>query len=72
MIKPAPTFIPLNIAILTSSDTRTLAEDTSGKFLETSLIEAGHKLAERAITPDCRYQIRALVSKWIADPNYTR
>ena len=69
MTKPAKPFIPLNIAVLTVSDTRTLDEDTSGKYLADSLVEAGHTLAERALTTDCIYQIRAMVSKWIADPN---
>ena len=48
MTKPAKPFIPLNIAVLTVSDTRTLDEDTSGKYLADSLVEAGHTLAERA------------------------
>lgn len=61
-------FIPLNIAILTVSDTRTEAEDTSGKVLVEKLQEAGHTLAEKAITPDDIYQIRSVVSRWIADP----
>ncbi|HHI93815.1 MAG TPA: molybdenum cofactor biosynthesis protein B [Gammaproteobacteria bacterium] len=61
-------FIPLNIAILTVSDTRTEAEDTSGKVLVSRLEEAGHQLAEKSITPDDIYQIRAVVSRWIADP----
>mgnify|MGYP000533567943 FL=1 len=69
MSKPEKPLIPLNIAILTVSDTRTLDEDTSGKYLADSLIEAGHTLAERALTTDDIYQIRAMVSKWIADPN---
>ncbi len=67
--KPAKPFIPLNIAVLTVSDTRTLDEDTSGKYLADSLVDAGHQLAERALTTDCIYQIRAIISKWIADPN---
>lgn len=62
------TFHPLNIAILTVSDTRTLAEDTSGQYLEDSIIEAGHHLAERTLLTDCKYGIRAKVSAWIADP----
>ena len=62
-------FIPLNIAILTVSDTRTEADDTSGKVLVERLTDAGHKLAEKAIVPDDIYQIRAVVSRWIADPD---
>ncbi len=61
-------FIPLNIAVLTVSDTRTLAEDKSGQYLADSLTEAGHSLAERRLTTDCVYQIRAAASQWIADP----
>jgi molybdenum cofactor biosynthesis protein B len=61
-------FIPLNIAVLTVSDTRVEAEDTSGKALVERLTEAGHQLAEKAITPDDIYQIRAVISRWIADP----
>lgn len=61
-------FTPLNIAVLTVSDTRTLNEDTSGKYLADSVTQAGHTLAERALTTDCIYQIRAIISKWIANP----
>jgi len=61
-------FIPLNIAVLTVSDTRTEAEDTSGKVLVARLEDAGHTLAEKAISTDDIYQIRAVVSRWIADP----
>jgi molybdenum cofactor biosynthesis protein B len=60
-------FIPLRLCVLTVSDTRTFAEDTSGDFLAAALVEAGHRLAERALLPDDRYQLRAVVSRWIAD-----
>ena len=60
-------FIPLNIAVLTVSDTRTEEDDTSGKVLVERLKEAGHTLAEKAISSDDIYQIRAVVSRWIAD-----
>ena len=60
-------FLPLNIAVLTASDTRTLEEDTSGQLLSERLTEAGHRLAAREIVPDNIYLIRALVSQWIAD-----
>ena len=60
-------FLPLNIAVLTASDTRTLEEDTSGQLLSDRLTEAGHQLTEREIVPDNIYLIRALVSQWIAD-----
>ena len=58
-------FLPLNIAVLTASDTRTLEEDTSGQLLSDRLTEA--ELAAREIVPDDIYLIRALVSQWIAD-----
>ena len=57
----------LNIAVLTVSDTRTADTDTSGQFLEDALLEAGHRLADRAIVIDDIYQIRARLSAWIAD-----
>lgn len=61
-------FIPLSIAVLTVSDSRTLAEDSSGAYLCQALAEAGHRLHERALLPDDRYQLRAIVSRWIAAP----
>lgn len=68
MSKAEKPFIALNIAILTVSDTRSLEEDTSGKYLAASVVESGHTLAERTIRTDDIYQIRAIVSQWIADP----
>ncbi len=65
----ASEFVPLNIAVLTVSDTRTFENDTSGDLLETKLTEAGHQLAERAIRIDDIYQLREIVSKWIASKN---
>lgn len=62
-------FIPLNIAVLTVSDTRTEENDTSGQTLAQRLAEAGHRLADKRIVPDDIYRIRAVVSQWIADPN---
>lgn len=61
-------FLPLDIAVLTVSDTRTEEDDTSGKVLVERLTEAGHRLAEKSIVPDDVYRIRAVVSRWIADP----
>ena len=61
-------FIPVKIAILTVSDTRTAETDSSGRLLAERLTDAGHHLAEKMILPDSIYKIRALVSKWIADP----
>lgn len=62
-------FISLNIAVLTVSDSRTDADDKSGKILADRLIDAGHKLVEKKIVPDDIYQMRAAVSNWIADPD---
>ncbi len=61
-------FIPLNIAILTISDTRIEDNDTSGKTLVARLTTAGHHKADKVIVPDDIYQIRAIVSAWIANP----
>ncbi len=61
-------FKPLNIAILTVSDTRNEATDKSGALLVERLRAAGHTLAQRAIVRDDIYAIRATVSAWIADP----
>ena len=60
-------FIPLRLCVLTVSDSRTPADDSSGDYLVAALGDAGHRLAERALLPDDRYQLRALVSRWIAD-----
>ena len=61
--------IPLNLCVLTVSDSRTLAEDSSGDYLVQALRDAGHRLADRKLLPDDRYQLRATVSQWIADDN---
>ena len=58
----------LSIALLTISDTRTLADDSSGDQLLRSLEAADHWLHERRLCPDDRYQIRSELSRWIADP----
>ena len=60
-------FIPLNIAVLTISDSRTEATDKSGALLAARLESAGHKLADKRIVPDDIYKIRAIVSGWVAD-----
>ncbi len=59
-------FVPLRIAVLTVSDSRTEATDTSGRLLVARLEDAGHRLAEKIIVPDDIYRIRAVVSAWIA------
>jgi molybdenum cofactor biosynthesis protein B len=61
-------FKPLNIAVLTVSDTRDLASDTSGDVLAGRIAEAGHKLADRDIVTDDLNAIRAMVESWIASP----
>jgi molybdopterin adenylyltransferase len=61
-------FVPLNIAVLTISDTRSLGDDKSGTTLAERIVAAGHKLAAREIVTDDVDRIRALVKKWIADP----
>ncbi|MDP3845489.1 MAG: molybdenum cofactor biosynthesis protein B [Pseudomonas sp.] len=60
-------FVPLNIAVLTVSDTRTQATDTSGQMLIDRLTVAGHNLAERVLLKDDLYKIRAQVATWIAE-----
>ncbi|NDH40356.1 MAG: molybdenum cofactor biosynthesis protein B [Gammaproteobacteria bacterium] len=58
----------LKVAVLTVSDTRTLETDTSGAFLVEALQAAGHEVVNRDIVIDDVYQLRAVVSGWIADP----
>ncbi len=62
-------FIPVNIAVLTISDTRRPKDDESGAVLEARLKEAGHKLAARAIVHDDAGEITAQLKAWIADPS---
>ena len=57
----------LAIALLTVSDTRALEDDSSGDALQQRLEAAGHRLVQRLLVPDDRYQIRSEVSRWIAD-----
>ncbi|KAF1691038.1 molybdenum cofactor biosynthesis protein B [Pseudoxanthomonas koreensis] len=60
--------IPLRLCVLTVSDSRTLEQDDSGAYLAAALADAGHLLHQRALLPDDRYRMRALVAQWIADP----
>ena len=60
-------FIPLNIAVLTVSDTRTETDDISGKTLVERIEQSGHHLFAKTIVADNIYQIRAMASSWIAD-----
>ena len=61
-------FVPLKIAVLTVSDTRSLAEDKSGATLAERIEKAGHAVAARAIVTDDVENIRAQVKTWVADP----
>ena len=61
-------FLPVNIAVLTISDTRELASDRSGETLVARIAEAGHRLADRRILRDDEGEIVAALRGWIADP----
>jgi len=68
-MNPEKNFIPLTIAILVVSDSRTDADDISGKTLAERATDAGHCVIEKKIVPDNIYLIRATVSNWIAAEN---
>ncbi|MCA6063751.1 molybdenum cofactor biosynthesis protein B [Thalassolituus marinus] len=59
-------FFPLNIALLTLSDSRSAEQDSSGDLLQQLAGDAGHRVLQRSLLPHDRYQIRAQVSQWIA------
>ena len=63
------TFIPVRIAVLTVSDTRTAESDSSGAWLAAAIADAGHVVVARAIVPDDSAKIRAAVQAWIEDPD---
>lgn len=65
--KSSRDFLPINIAVLTVSDTRNDDTDKSGQLLVDRVLSQGHRLAEKIIVPDNKYRIRAQVSQWIAD-----
>jgi molybdopterin adenylyltransferase len=67
-LDPSRSFIPVRIAVLTVSDTRTRKDDKSGDLLAARISEAGHILAGRDIVPDEAEAIRAAVAAWVADP----
>ncbi|MBA3878297.1 MAG: molybdenum cofactor biosynthesis protein B [Sphingobium sp.] len=67
-IDPTATFLPVRIAVLTVSDTRSLADDRSGDTLVARLTEAGHVLADRQIVKDDVDTIVATLGSWIDDP----
>lgn len=68
MIDQDKDFIPVRIAVLTVSDTRSLDEDRSGQTLVDRIEAAGHAVADRQILPDERAQIADQLRAWIADP----
>ena len=61
-------FVSINLAVLTVSDTRTTADDTSGDYIAERMAAAGHRIAARAIVKDVEAEIRAKLAAWIADP----
>ena len=69
MSKVVKEFESVRAAVLTVSDTRTEKNDTSGQYLAEQLSQAGHQLCDKAIVIDDIYQIRAILSRWIADAN---
>lgn len=68
-IDEARAFLPVRIALLTISDSRTLAEDKSGDALAERITSAGHVLAERALLKDDADDLVALLHRWVDDPN---
>jgi molybdenum cofactor biosynthesis protein B len=67
-VDPSLPFYPLNLAVLTISDTRTIDTDTSGALLADRAVAAGHRLAERGIVRDEVDAIRTIVATWSRDP----
>src|SRR5215470_15443744 len=67
-IDETKSFVPLKIAVLTVSDTRSLKDDKSGALLVQRIVAAGHFVSERSLVPDDVDAIRARVKAWIADP----
>jgi molybdenum cofactor biosynthesis protein B len=61
-------FLPVNIAVLTVSDTRDLASDKSGALLQERIEAAGHRCATRTVVKDEAAEIEAILRGWIADP----
>lgn len=61
-------FIPVNVAVLTVSDTRTLDTDTSGAYVAERLAAEGHRIVARSLVPDTEIGIRAQLASWVADP----
>lgn len=69
MTKATKEAVSVRAAVLTVSDTRTEENDTSGQYLAEQLVKAGHELCDKQIVIDDIYQIRAILSRWIADEN---
>lgn len=67
-IDESRTFKAINIALLTVSDTRSMADDRSGDALAESILTAGHKLIDRCLEKDDKALIVARLRTWIADP----
>lgn len=67
-IDESRTFKPINIALLTVSDTRSLKEDTSGDILAGRIAEKGHQLAHRTLIRDEKSKIVEQLNRWIDDP----
>jgi molybdenum cofactor biosynthesis protein B len=61
-------FIPVNVAVLTVSDTRTAADDTSGTYIADRMTEVGHRVVARESVKDSELAIRSRLAQWIADP----
>jgi molybdopterin adenylyltransferase len=68
MVDSTREFIPVRIAIMTVSDTRTRANDTSGDTLEARIKDAGHIVADRVIVPDEKDVIATQLKKWVGEP----
>ena len=62
-------FVPLDLAVLTVSDSRTEADDTSGDFLRDAALDRGHRIVAKEICRDDPYRLREVFSRWIADPD---
>ena len=67
MSKPQRPFVPLNVALLTLSNTRTRADDTSGDLIQERLETAGHRVAQRTILPEVMQTLHDQLRGWIAD-----
>jgi molybdenum cofactor biosynthesis protein B len=69
MSKATRPFTPLNVAIMTASDTRTFDNDTSGDLIQERLESAGHKVVERKILADDIDDVRGLITRWVEETN---